>query len=134
MKQFSQTWSASVLAGIATIPALAMCFTGCGVKPERPKGDAASLPTVPVHVQTVESKPQAITEEVVGTIRAKLFATLEAKVSGRIDKLPVVLGQRVKAGDLVAHLDASEISARWEQANAALEEAERDWKRASALF
>ena len=74
-----------------------------------------------------------MTEEVVGTVRAKLHATLEAKLSGRIDKLPVVLGQRVKAGELVARLDAAEIKARLEQAEASLEQAERDWKRVSAL-
>ena len=73
-------------------------------------------------------------EEVVGTVRAKLHATLEAKLSGRIDKLPVVLGQRVKAGDVVARLDAAEINARLEQAEASLEQAERDWKRISTLF
>jgi len=73
-------------------------------------------------------------EEVVGTVRAKLHATLEAKLSGRIDKLPVVLGQRVKAGDVVARLDVAEINARLEQAEAALEQAERDWKRISTLF
>jgi RND family efflux transporter MFP subunit len=67
-------------------------------------------------------------------MRAKLHATLEAKLSGRIDKLPVVLGQRVKAGELVARLDAAEINARLEQAQASLEQAERDWKRVSVLF
>jgi len=85
-------------------------------------------------VQTVESKSRAVTEDVVGTVRAKLHATLEAKLSGRIDKLPVVLGQRVKAGELVTRLDAAEINARLEQAEASLEQAERDWKRVSALF
>ena len=70
----------------------------------------------------------------VGTVRAKLRATLEAKLSGRIDKMPVLLGQTVKAGQLVAHLDAAEIKARLEQAEAGLQQAERDWKRTSALF
>jgi RND family efflux transporter MFP subunit len=75
-----------------------------------------------------------MTEEVVGTVRAKLQSTLEAKLSGRIDKLPVVLGQRVKAGELVARLEAPEINARLDQAEAALEQAGRDWKRISSLF
>jgi RND family efflux transporter MFP subunit len=46
----------------------------------------------------------------------------------------VVLGQRVKAGELVARLDAAEINARLEQAEASLEQTERDWKRVSVLF
>lgn len=69
-----------------------------------------------------------------GTVRAKLHATLEAKLSGRIDKVPVVLGQRVQAGELVARLDAAEINARLEQAEASLEQTERDWERISKLF
>lgn len=114
--------------------AAALWFTGCGAKPESSNGISSSLPTAPVRIQIVQNKPQAITEEVVATVRAKLQATLEAKLSGRIDKLPVVVGQRVKTGELIARLDAAEISARLEQGEASLEQAERDWKRVSALF
>ncbi len=121
---------AAVLAVLTSV----LLFTGCGAKPPGSKANSSSLPSASVHVQTVESKSQPITEEVVGTVRAELQATLEAKVSGRIDKLPVVLGQRIKAGELVVHLDAAEINARLEQAEAALEQAERDWKRVAALF
>jgi multidrug efflux pump subunit AcrA (membrane-fusion protein) len=111
-----------------------VCLPGCG-KPgrERPGGDE-SLPTVSVRVQTAESQEQLVTEEIVGTVRAKLHAALEAKLSGRIDNLAVLLGQRVRAGQLVAHLDAAEIKARLEQAEAGLQQAERDWKRTSSLF
>ena len=111
-----------------------IALVGCDSKHGKTKDNSSNLPTASVRIQTVQSKPQAITEEVVGTVRAKLHATLEAKLSGRIDKLPVVLGQRVKAGELVARLDAAEINARLEQAEASLEQAERDWKRISTLF
>ncbi len=120
----------ALLAALAS----AFYFSGCGAKTESAKHDSANLPAVAVRTQTIQSKPQTITEEVVGTVRAKIHATLEAKLSGRIDKLPVALGQRVKAGDLVARLDAAEINARLEQAEAVLEQAERDWKRSSTLF
>jgi len=82
----------------------------------------------------VRSEPHATTEEVVGTVRAKRHATLEPRLSGRITSLPVMLGQRVKAGELVARLDAAEIRAQLEQAEASLEQAERDWSRTSTLF
>ena len=67
-------------------------------------------------------------------MRAKLQATLEAKLSGRIEKLTVVTGQRVKAGELIARLDAPEVNARLEQAEASRDQAERDWRRVEALF
>jgi len=114
--------------------ALALCFTGCGARPENSGGRSSDRPTVSVQTQIVQSKPQTVTEEVVGTVRARLHATLEARLSGRIDALPVVLGQRVKAGELLAHVDAAEINARLEQAEASLEHAERELKRLSVLF
>ena len=126
-----QCWLPAVLVALLCV---GLFSAGCDAKPEHSKDPAPSLPTAPVRVQTIENKPQTNTEEVVGTVRAKLHATLEAKLSGRIAKLPVVLGQRVKAGELVALLDAPEIGARLEQAEASLEQAERDWKRTSTLF
>jgi len=113
---------------------LAFVLAGCGSKPENAKEHSSSLPTAPVRVQTVENKSRTMTEEVVGTVRAKLRATLEARLSGRIEKLPVVLGEKVQKGQLIARLDAGEIAARLEQAEAALEQAEREWKRVSALL
>jgi membrane fusion protein, multidrug efflux system len=109
-------------------------FAGCGHKSEPRSSFAPNLPTVAVHTQTVESKQWPSTEEVVGTVRAKLRATLEAKVSGRIAEMPVVLGQQVKGGQLLARLDAAEVKARLDQAQANLQQAEREWKRVSALF
>jgi RND family efflux transporter MFP subunit len=119
-----------LVAGIFGILFLA----GCG-KPSRGQPAAEpELPRVQVRAQTVQSKPLAAIEEVVGTVRARLRATVEAKASGRITDMPVVLGQKIKAGDLLARLDAPEIKARLDQAEAGLQEAEREWKRVSTLF
>lgn len=132
MKQLSEIRLIPLAA--ATVLVAALGCTGCGHKAEPGKTQAPSLPTARVRVQPVESASQSSTEEVVGTVQAKLQATLEAKLSGRIAALPVVLGQQVKAGELVARLDAAELKARLDQAEASLEQAERDWKRYSALF
>jgi len=89
---------------------------------------------VGVHVQTVETKKLPELEEVVGTVRPKLHATIEAKTSGRITEMPLGLGQKLKQGELLVRLDAPEVKARLEQAEANLQQAEREWKRASSLF
>ncbi|HUZ06226.1 MAG TPA: efflux RND transporter periplasmic adaptor subunit [Candidatus Paceibacterota bacterium] len=113
--------------------AFAACaLAGCGAKHENQ--NSTSLPTVEVRTQTVENKSRVMTEEVLGTVRAKLHATLEARLSGHIAELPVTLGETVQKGQLLARLDAGEIVARLDQAKASLEEADRDWKRTSALF
>jgi RND family efflux transporter MFP subunit len=82
----------------------------------------------------VVSLPREVVEEVVGSVRTKTRATVEANVSGRIAKMPVVLGQKVKAGDLLAEIDAQEIRARYEQAVAQREQAARDLGRAQTLI
>jgi RND family efflux transporter MFP subunit len=113
---------------------LALAVTGCGSDHQPPAKGAQVLPTVEVRTLKVESKDVESIQEVVGTVRAKVRATLAAKLSGRIEELPVALGQRVKAGAVIARLDAADIKARLEQVRANLEQAERDWQRASALF
>ncbi len=109
-------------------------FSACDAKPESSPGTSASPPALKVRVQAVESSPQTLIEEVLGSVRAKRHATLEAKLSGRILSLPVVLGQRIKTGERVVRLDAAEIAARLDQAESSLQQAERDWKRVTSLF
>ncbi len=109
-------------------------LSGCGENAKHETGSAADLPVVPVRIQSIERTPQTITEAVVGTVRARLEATLEANVRGRIDQLPVVLGQPVKAGERLVRLDAPEIQARLDQAQASLQQAASDWQRTSKLF
>jgi RND family efflux transporter MFP subunit len=72
-------------------------------------------------------------EEVVGTVQPKLQAMVEAKVSGRITRLPVQLGQSVKQGDVLVELATQEIQARLDQANAAFRQAELDFNRTDNL-
>jgi RND family efflux transporter MFP subunit len=62
-----------------------------------------------------------------------LSAAIEAKISGRIEQMLVVPGQAVNAGDLLVTLDAHEVQARLDQATAAFQQAESDFKRANDL-
>jgi membrane fusion protein (multidrug efflux system) len=92
------------------------------------------LPAAEVQVQTVDPQQHRASAEVVGTVRAKVRSTIEAKVAGRIARMPVDVGQRVKAGQLLVQLDADEIRARARQAEAVLERANADMRRFSALL
>ncbi|HEY5915306.1 MAG TPA: efflux RND transporter periplasmic adaptor subunit [Verrucomicrobiae bacterium] len=128
---FSTAWRP---AGVSVLVAGVVVLAGCGKGHPGHTAAQADLPSAKVRTQIVESKPLTAVEEVVGTVRARLRATIEAKTSGRIAEMPVVLGQKISAGQLLARLDAPEIKARVEQAEAALQQAERDWKRVSSLF
>jgi len=97
-------------------------------------GDESGLTAVAVKTQAATSQPHIATEEVVGTVRSKLRAAIEAKVSGRVLEYTAVPGQMVKAGDLLATLDAREVQARVDQAKAVLDQARRDFARQEKLI
>jgi RND family efflux transporter MFP subunit len=84
-------------------------------------------------VQKIDSVKQPAVEEVVGTVQPKLQAVIEAKVSGRITRLPVTLGQSVKQGEVLVELATQEVHARLDQANAAFRQAELDFNRTANL-
>jgi RND family efflux transporter MFP subunit len=112
--------------------AFAQAFVGCGAKSE--PGASQPLPTATVRTQVIESKSRVATEEVVGTVRAKLRSVIEGKVSGKIEQMLVVPGQQVKAGEMLAVIDAREVQARYDQAVAVRQQAEADLKRFTSLF
>lgn len=112
---------------VAVALALAACYS-------KKRTATESLPRVAVRVAEVTDKARTSNEEVVGTVRPKLHAVIEAKVSGKIEKLLVAPGQQVKAGDLLAQLDAREIQAKLDQTLAVREQATRDLERARKLF
>ena len=116
---------------LSTLVAAIPFFSSCHKASEQ---NQTELPSATVRVQTVERKLRAATEDVVGTVRPKLSAVIEAKVSGRIQQMLVVPGQLVKAGERLVLLDAHEIQSRLDQAAAARQQAESDLKRDTDLM
>src|SRR3974377_852391 len=92
------------LTALGVLLATLLTPAGCSRKAENANGQV--LPRVTVQTQVAENKGRGATEETVGTVRAKLHAVSEAKVSGKIDRMLVVPGQRVPAGELLATVDA----------------------------
>jgi RND family efflux transporter MFP subunit len=119
-----------LLAGFAV--AFIQAFVGCGSKSE--PGASQPLPGAPVRTLVIETKSRVATEEVVGTVRAKLRSIIEGKVSGKIEQMLVVPGQQVKADESLAVIDAREVQARYDQAVAVRQQAEADLKRFTSLF
>jgi RND family efflux transporter MFP subunit len=106
-------------------------FSGCHKAPEQ---NQTAPPSATVRAETAERKSRVATEAVVGTVRPKLSAAIESKVSGRIEQMLVVPGQMVTNGEWLVQLDAHEIQSRLDQAAAARQQAESDFKRASNLM
>ena len=128
-----RAWFGFRLSDFGFLLLLAPLLTGCGPKHGSAPATAALLPAAAVRVETIALRKLPLTEAVVGTVKSRQAADIEAKVSGRITSLPVVLGQVVKEGDLLVALATQEIQARLEQAEAALRQAEIDSQRVGKL-
>lgn len=112
---------------------ICMGLSSCGRKGGTPPTEVIH-DRVNVHTVVAREKTRAVFEEVVGSVRAKSTASIEAKVAGRIAKMHVDLGQRVTKDQLLAEIDAKEVKAQYDRAVANREQALRDYNRAADLL
>ena len=115
-----------LLGGMVLLP-------GCKGQAEQTKAEAPLLPTIIVTVKQVKEEVARTRVEVVGTLEAVERASISARISGQIIELPVVLGSKVKKGDLLVKISAGEISAKVLQAEAQLSQVRRNLARERKL-
>jgi len=118
------------IINLATLTLLMACTPEGGQEGKKVR----QLPTATVGVGTVVKHIAGNQVEVVGTVQAVEQAEISAKITGNVIALPVDLGSRVKAGDLLLELSAAEISAQVQQARAQLEQAKRNLAREENLL
>ena len=89
-----------------------------------------------IAVKTVAVQTKSIAHEIVGTgmLMSKAEARLSFKTGGVINKIYVREGDDVKAGQLLATLDMTEINSQVAQAQLGVQKAERDLQRAKNLY
>lgn len=86
-------------------------------RPAEMTGDGAATP-----VSTIAVEPRLLAQSsaVTGTVRSVQRAELALKISGRVTAVLVQEGQRVRAGQVLASLEAADLAAGVSQANANL--------------
>jgi RND family efflux transporter MFP subunit len=115
----------------------AAVLTGC-----RPSADDASAQfaeragpdAVPVRTAPVVQEARALPIRTSGRLARKAEMSLSFKVGGFVETIRVDEGDRVRKGQVLARLDLDEINARVRRAEASLEKAERDLRRAKVLY
>jgi RND family efflux transporter MFP subunit len=127
--------------GIATLVAVAALAAGCSRKAEK-----AALPAAPPAGRAVRvTKPSARIEtglaRATGAVRAREDAVLSAKATGQIKRIRVNVGDRVKAGAVLAEMDSVNAQIQLQNARAVerlsaarLAEAEREATRGKVLL
>ena len=108
--------------------------SGCKDRQEIEHSENVSLSVVTVSVREVLAERAVYQTEVVGTVQAVERTVIAAKLGGHIVEMPVVLGSRVKKGDLLVRIVAGEISAQVLQAKIQLEQAKRNLEREKKLL
>jgi RND family efflux transporter MFP subunit len=105
------------------LAAAGLAMAGCGNS--EPKQTAAAQIAAPVQVRTVEASRIGwpSTYEAVGTVRARTTAQVGAKVMSYVREVRVDAGDRVAANQLLIVLDARDLDAGFQRAEAALTEA-----------
>ncbi len=117
---------AIVLAALLTTGVL----TGCG-----PAEVGEHAPVVrPIKMIEVGSAVSALSRAYPGRIAPALEAEVSFEVAGRLVNFPVSEGQRVRRGQLLARLDASNFEAQLAAAQADLRAAEADYERFKELL
>ena len=118
-----------------SLPLLSLAlFAGCAKHSESVADTAAGLPPARVRSAVVQIEDTPMFVEVTGTVHPAKHAVIAAKVMGAIEEMPFLLGQRVKAGDLLVKISAGEISARVLQAKSQLNQVQRDLERERDLL
>lgn len=83
-----------------------MLVAGCGKKTEEIKAPQMG---VPVTIAQAEQRNIELLEESVGTLESFADPTISAEVSGKVLEINVVAGSEIKAGQVLAVLDAQDV-------------------------
>jgi len=102
----------ATFAALALLPLLAAC--GDEATSATPK------PARPVQVQRVAYQSEDASREFVGVIRARYETDVGFRVAGKITARVVNVGDRVRAGDVIARLDPQDLRLQVESAQAEL--------------
>ncbi|HMA71469.1 MAG TPA: efflux RND transporter periplasmic adaptor subunit [Xanthobacteraceae bacterium] len=114
----------AMLALMALAPALAACNDAAT--------SATAPPARPVQVQRVTFAPADESREFAGVVRARYETDLGFRVAGKIVARLVNVGDRVRAGDVVARLDPRDLQLQVESADAELTAATSNLAQAAA--
>ncbi len=111
--------------------ALILLLAACKPKYQQPDSTSISVKNVVVEKLTPSTTPIPLV--VSGVINSKIEARLSFKLTGVIQRILVDEGQTVKKGQLLAHLNLSEINAQVVQAQHQVDKAARDLDRVRNL-
>jgi len=121
---------------VASLIFAALLVSGCSYfekKEDKGAKQSGEAPALPVGVFTAKSADVPIILKFNGQTVSELEIMLKPQVSGTIEKQLFEPGHSVKKGDVLYEIDRSRYQAAFDSANATLQSASADYKRAKVL-
>jgi RND family efflux transporter MFP subunit len=124
----------------ASLSMLSITFNSCGNGENDAQVDARSLEQiyqdegVPVRIMEISSTSFSNEMTFLATMLGIQETTVSAKIADRIVAIPVKVGARVSAGQVLAKFPTDSPQLQWEQAKTAYENAKRTWERMKNLL
>jgi RND family efflux transporter MFP subunit len=120
--------NAILLAGAA------LFLAACGGHSSKQNSAATGLPVIQVSAGTIVEADYTMVHHLPGTVHPAERASIAARLQATVASVEVSIGQKVSKDEVLITLDAVEISARAEQAEAALAELTRNYTREKGLL
>src|SRR4051794_3795720 len=95
-------------------------------------GRAPVVATLVLNPTNTVTTPPLLTAT--GYLVADRQSKITPKISGKVVRLNFTVGDKVSAGQVLAVLESTNMQAQLDEANAALEQADRDWQRQAAMW
>jgi membrane fusion protein, multidrug efflux system len=111
-----------------------LLFSNCGTKTEKPAEIIQIEEAIPIKTVNIAQKTLSLPIHASGFLTSNSEQRLGFKIGGVIKKMYVKEGDNVKAGQLLATLDLTEINGQVALANQGLQKATRDLERVEGLY
>lgn len=115
-----------VLLRALALTVVVAALTGCAKK------DPVPEPVRAVRTLTVSTTSVGASQEFAAEVRARTETRLGFRVGGRLTQRPAEVGQRVRAGQLLAQIDATDLKLSQESARSAVQAAQANVELAAA--
>jgi RND family efflux transporter MFP subunit len=113
---------------LAVVIGAAMAIYKVWIVPRR----APAVDTLVIKPSVNVTNPPLLTAT--GYLVADRQSKITPKISGKVVRLNFDVGDRVRSGQVLAILESTNLQAQLDETNAALQQADREWKRQTALW
>jgi RND family efflux transporter MFP subunit len=114
----------------ASLALLALLFSSCTSKEEKTAKSEKKEFALPVQIGKVVYRDISDEVRAVGNIQAEQRVTITSEIRGKIARIAVEEGMRVKTGDLIAQIDSREYELTLEKFRADLSGSQNEYKKA----